>query len=100
MAVAMKQNSVNRHPLGPSTVLGTLPLLRRAEEFRRRTAGIIAQTEVIMVDIPYKALDLLKPERKDGFIDTIAEDALQLIGAVSITDVARYRPIQECLGRE
>jgi hypothetical protein len=77
--VAHKQNAVNRRPLGPTTVLGTLPLLRRNENLRRRTAGIVAQSECIVVDIPYKALDHLAPERKDAFIDSIAEDALTLI---------------------
>jgi hypothetical protein len=77
--IATKQNSVNRRPLNPTTVLGTLPLLRRNESLRRRTAGIVAQTECVMVDIPYKTLELLAPERKDAFIDSIAEDALTLI---------------------
>lgn len=77
--VAHKQNAVNRRPLGPTTVLGTLPLLRRNENLRRRTAGILAQAECVIVDIPYRALDLLAPDRKDAFIDSIAEDALTLI---------------------
>jgi CRP-like cAMP-binding protein len=75
----IKRNANNRRPLGPLTVIGTLPLLRRNERLRRRTAGLVTETDSILVEIPYAALDRLSRDRKDAFVDNIAEEALVLI---------------------
>jgi len=74
-----KRGMRNKQPLGPDTVVGTLPLLRRAEYLRRRTASLLTLTDVVLLDVPYAGLDRLLPERKEAFLDGVAEEALTLI---------------------
>jgi len=79
MGTISKRGVVNKRPLGPNTVVGTLPLLRRNERLRRRTAGLMSLSPVMLIEIPYRALDLLPSERREAFLDSIAEEALTLI---------------------
>jgi hypothetical protein len=39
----------------------------------------VTETDSILVEIPYAALDRLSRDRKDAFVDNIAEEALVLI---------------------
>jgi CRP-like cAMP-binding protein len=75
----IKRGTVNRRPIGPPAVIGTLPLLRRNEKLRHRTAGLVTLAPTMVVEVPYRLLDRLMPDRKEAFLDTIAEEALTLI---------------------
>jgi len=74
-----KRGLLNKRPLGPHTLIGTLPLLRQNERRRRRTTGLLSLTDVVLLEIPYRALDRLLPERKGAFLDGVAEYALTII---------------------
>jgi CRP-like cAMP-binding protein len=74
-----KKRGRSPRPIGPVTMLGTLPLLRREERLRRRTAGLVALSEVTAIEISYRVLDRLAPERKELFLDSVAEQAVELI---------------------
>ena len=81
-----KRGLLNKRPIGSNSVIGTLPLLRRNERLRRRTASLLTLTDAILLDIPYRALDRLLPERRDAFLDSVAEEALNLIEKLEHSD--------------
>lgn len=76
--LAKKRGKAPR-PIGPGTLLGTLPLLRREERLRRRTAGLVAVSEATAIEISYRVLDRLEADRRELFLDGVAEQALDLI---------------------
>jgi hypothetical protein len=74
-----KKAAPTKRPIGPPTMIGTLPLLHRNPRLRVRTTGLQAMADVVLVEIPYGALDTLADERKEWFLETIAEEAVFLI---------------------
>jgi CRP-like cAMP-binding protein len=74
-----KKGAGTRRAILPPSLIGTLPLLHRNARLRVRTTGLLALDDVVLVEVPYTALDQLPAERRDMFLDSVAEEAVFLI---------------------